>query len=203
MQRSSISLQLGKRPAACSSKRFTFTYPNRLLHTRCPSNRPLVSSVTVPFRHFRSPGKCKTSAAVGLDQQNVYLKPLASNFQAVDSILLTPTYCSLLQISLGGIHSHLLGAICAALERLNTVTRGRLTRVRVRYCLIGTQADRSRDLVRDAQIKLEGCLSGPQRLAEAVADDKLLSNESRRVWLGRLEIVGMVYSLSDGSFSEA
>ncbi|KAJ7935422.1 hypothetical protein B0H13DRAFT_2467121 [Mycena leptocephala] len=126
----------------------------------------------------------------------IYLRPQASKFAAIDSIIVTQSIIGFVQCS--HVHSHsrvvkTLLYILARLARLGFATE--VARLPLLYCIVGTDKGRVRNLMKDANSALEELKSLP-----SARQAKILQNKTKiaRERLKKLQVRGFVVHIREG-----
>jgi hypothetical protein len=126
----------------------------------------------------------------------LYLRPQASNFAAVNSIIVTQFIIGFVQCSHVHSHSHVVKTllyILARLARLGFATE--VARLPLLYCIVGTDKGRVRNLMKDANSALEELKSLP-----SARQAKILQNKTKiaRERLKKLQVRGFVVHIREG-----
>ncbi|KAF9017877.1 hypothetical protein BDZ89DRAFT_1140431 [Hymenopellis radicata] len=121
----------------------------------------------------------------------LYLRPQASNFAAVDAILVTENVLCLIQASLSASHSHAVKTLLQVLTRLKT-NKIQFDCHRLVYCVVGTDEDRVEKLVCEASKKVKALQADPRSkelgTTSAVARERLM----------RIEVEGFTVDIQKG-----
>ncbi len=124
------------------------------------------------------------------DCRPLYLRPQSSNFAAVDAILITSTVLCLIQSSLATLPSYFIKIVLQILARIKT-NKIAVDSLDLVYCVVGTDEDRVKGLVREASKNLT-VQASPQ------AEELGTFSEIDLTRLSKLEVKGLVLDTQKG-----
>ncbi|KAJ7885118.1 hypothetical protein B0H14DRAFT_3856976 [Mycena olivaceomarginata] len=133
----------------------------------------------------------ETHAPDRRDCRPLYLRPQTPNFAAVDAILVTAAVLCLFQSSLATSPSHVVKTLLQILTGLKT-NKIAVDSLRLVYCVVGTDEDRVKRLVREASEKLTALQASPQ------ARELRNLSQIALTRLNKLRVVGFKFDTQKG-----